>query len=291
MALSMTGFGTASKIQKFFQVKCEVQCLNKRHLEIGLNLPRFCVELDLPMRKKIEARLNRGKVAVYFDIQYRSSTKKMVLNEPLMDSWQKELSSLAKKYRLKPDLDLKTWVMVDTIWKVEENRLMAKDMAGTLNQTLDEALRKLILMRKREGKQLEKVMLGQIRQMEKIVQELNKRSGLYVKAYQNKIKKRVSKSDSFTPAENELFTRFVSVFSDKADIHEEITRLWSHCSQLNHYLKKDSPGGRSLDFLLQECNREINTIGSKVSDLKVSKMVVTLKTLVDQLREQAQNVL
>ena len=110
MAVSMTGFGSASIQGRNFHVKCDVQCLNKKHLEIVLGIPKHCIKLEIPFRKAIESRLKRGKVSVFFDIQYPESRKKIVLDEALFASWQKALLSMARKYQFSPQMDLNPWM-------------------------------------------------------------------------------------------------------------------------------------------------------------------------------------
>jgi uncharacterized protein (TIGR00255 family) len=291
MILSMTGFGSHTHKEKNLQIKCEIHCVNKKTLEVYVNLPRTCLFAEMDLRKKVEETLKRGKITVHFDVRFMESTKKVVFQEALFDSFQETLVQISKKYKIQNNVLLSHWLSMEKLWGIEEEPKDPKNLVPLLNTTLESALAHVGSMRKREGQHLLKDLLQRLSKIEKYLQAIEARAPSMVRAYQDTLKKRIKSRETFTPAESDLFNRFVSVFADKSDVSEEITRLKSHFAQFRHLLDSQEPCGRSLDFLLQEFVREINTLGSKTPDLQATKQVIAIKTLIEQIREQVQNVL
>ncbi len=291
MILSMTGFGSHTHSIKGLQVKCEIHCVNKKALEVNLNLPRYCLFAEPDLRKKVEETLKRGKISVNLDLRFLESTKKVSFNETLFDSFQKTLARISKKNKIQDHLNVSDLLSMEKLWVIEEELWPPESLLSSLNAALNSALTKVLLMRTREGEHLHKDLLRRLSEVEKQCVEIERRAPSILREYQEKLKKQIKNSDQFTSVETDLFNRFVSMFTNKSDVSEEITRLKSHFSQFRQILRSQEPCGRSLDFLLQEFVREINTLGSKTPDLQATKQVIAVKALIEQIREQVQNVL
>jgi uncharacterized protein (TIGR00255 family) len=291
MALSMTGFGSATLSLNQAALKCEVQTLNKKNFEPFFILPKFCLFAELELKKVAEKMLQRGKVTVLFDVQSLASKKRISLNETLAESWRKAIAVFEKKYGYKNNLMISDWLRLNEIWEVQEEKVNPGELYKKLEACMVSAIKQVLDMRKKEGERLQKDILTGLSKTQNLVASVTKRAPLILREYQKKIQHKIRSGKEFSPQETDLFNRFISAFADKADIHEEIVRLNSHFHQFRDLLKKETPVGRTLDFLLQECNREINTIGSKASDVVITQNVINIKTLLEQIREQIQNIL
>ncbi|MBN2143191.1 MAG: YicC family protein [Candidatus Aureabacteria bacterium] len=290
MALSMTGFGRASFSTKEMFLRCEIQSLNKKNFEAFFILPKFCLFAELELKKVLEKMLQRGKVTVNFDIQVSSSRNKINLNESLADSWIKAAAYFKKKYGYKNNLTVSDWLRLNEIWEIHEERVPPRELYEKIEACMIASVKKVIEMRKREGHRLQKDILKALHDAQKLLGQIAKRAPEQLKAYRQRLGEKIHAGKGFSHAEIDLFSRFIGAFSDKTDIHEEIVRLGSHFQQFKSLLIRDTPVGRTVDFLLQECNREVNTIGSKSNDLIITENVVNLKTLLEQIREQIQNI-
>jgi len=291
MALSMTGYGSETFNNKELYLKCEILCLNKKNLEVNVNLPRYALMFELDIRKIVKEQLIRGKATLNYDIRSATGKKNIKLNESLFKTWNQALNTTSKKHNIENDLTMADWFSMPEIWSKENTHIPTELLKKTLFSVTKKACKKLIAMRIKEGKNLQKDILKRLKKIETLINDIKKLAPAYLKKYKNKIKKQVKGSNNFNRAEIELFNRFTSVFSNKADITEEIIRLKSHISQFKSFTSSEKPVGRPLDFLLQEFLREANTITSKSNNLKISRNIVEMKTLLEQIREQIQNIL
>jgi uncharacterized protein (TIGR00255 family) len=291
MALSMTGYGSHTLLKKDLQVKCEIMCLNRKNLDLSLNLPRYCTFHELPLRKLLKEHLHRGKISIYFEVQLPGGKKSIRLNEPLFLSWKDALETMAKKHGMAMNVGLSDWMSAIQVWNMQDTPCPNSLLKECLEDSLRESIRKVLVMREKEGRKLEKDLVSRIRRMKAILKSIRKKTPRILKQRREKMKKQVRRYNEFDPVEVNLFNRFYALFSEKTDVTEELTRLESHLEQFEQYLKSSAPVGLTLNFLLQEILRESNTIGSKSQDLAITRDVVTLKTLIEQIREQVQNIL
>lgn len=287
----MTGYGSETMTIKGLTIKCEISSLNKKNLEINLNLPKYCIFMELPLRKAIQETLVRGNINLFFQLQWAKGSKQITLNHTFFKTWQSQIKELCEKYHLRDDISASSWLNTSGIWDIKETEADNSLIEPLMMKCLQKSMEKLILMRNKEGRELEKDLMKRLQIIEGHLEKIQKRSPELVKKFEEKISRQVNGSNNFSKTEQDLFGRFISVFSEKTDIAEEITRLKSHISQFKSYLKSNEAVGRSMDFLLQEFMREANTIGSKANDTAIAQNVVAIKTTIEQIREQVQNLL
>ena len=287
----MTGYGSETMTMKGLTIKCEISSLNKKNLEINLNLPKYCIFMELPLRKALQETLIRGNITLFFQLQWAKGSKQISLNHTLFKTWQNQIKDLCDKYHVQEDISASHWLNTSAIWDVKETEADNSLIEPLMIKCLHKAMEKLIEMRVKEGRELEKDLMKRLKIIEGHLEIIQKRSPQLVKKYEEKIMKQVNGNGNFSKPEQDLFNRFVSIFSEKTDIAEEITRLKSHIGQFKTYLKSSEAVGRSMDFLLQEFMREANTIGSKANDTAIAQNVVAIKTTIEQIREQVQNLL
>ncbi len=287
----MTGYGSETMTMKGLTIKCEISSLNKKNLEISLNLPKYCLFMELPLRKSLQETLIRGNINLFFHLQWAKGSKQIALNHTFFKTWQTQVRELCEKYHLKDDVSASDWLNTSGIWDIKETEADNSLIEPLMLKCLQKAMEKLTEMRIKEGHELEKDLMKRLKIIEGHLEIIQKRSPQLVKNYEEKISRQVKGNDHFSKAEQDLFSRFVTIFSERTDITEEITRLKSHISQFKNYLKSSEAVGRSMDFLLQEFMREANTIGSKANDTAIAQNVVAIKTTIEQIREQVQNLL
>lgn len=290
---SMTGFGRGIGIDESLQIIIEIKSVNSRFLDLHLNMPATLYFLENTLRRHIKDTLQRGKVEVNVTLKNTSDREKVfTVNNTLADqirdflvvqgfSQTKERASLRDMMSISQD-----WLVLEDV-PFEE----AKLEVATLD-ALKTALAGLCDMRALEGANLKAEIEGRVNTLEAVLQEVTAHKDIAVKKYEERLLQRIQtvleKTD--VTVNMDRFLQEVATMSDKTDITEEIVRFGSHVVQLKDTLKENQPIGRKLDFLLQEMNREVNTMGSKGSDLEITDRVVVLKCELEKIREQIQNI-
>ena len=290
---SMTGYGRGGHAQNGFKISVELSAVNRRQSEISLNLPRELEMLEAPLRDAINAKISRGRVIARVLVHAGGSqlSARMHINLPLARAYTTELNRLAKKLKLSGQVTLDQLIRAPGVLQTDEELVEAEKIWPVLEQALKEALAALVKMREREGEHLARDLAGRIGAMRKAVRIIQKQAPLTAKNYRQQLVERIKTAGLETPApEDERLLKEIVLFADRSDISEELTRLESHFQQFEDCRKSKEPVGRTLDFLAQEMNREVNTIGSKANDAVISRAVVTLKAELEKFREQAQNV-
>lgn len=287
---SMTGFGQNCVLENGREITIELKSVNHRFLDINLRLPRGLLALEDPMRKKIAKTVHRGHVDVYFT--YRNTTENartVTVDEGLAASYGAALVTLSKFPGLRDDRSVSFLASLPNILTVTE----AEDDLGAVEaltfKALDTALHFLIEMREKEAESMLADLTAHLSALEEIVREIEARAPLVVSACQKRLQARVEELTG-APPDPQRLAQEIALFADRAAIDEEIARLKSHAAQFHECLKMDGPIGRKLDFLTQEMGREINTIGSKSSDLQVVSLVLEAKSELEKQREQIQNI-
>ena len=285
---SMTGYGQHRVSENGREIVIELKSVNHRFLDISLRLPRGLLSLDDPMRKEIAKKLHRGHVDIFFT--YRNTTENartVTVDEGLTASYGAALETLSRLPGLRDDRSVSLLASLPNILTVAE----AEDDLGTVEAltfiALDKALRLLIEMREKEAESMLADLSVHLSLFMETVREIETRAPLVVEAYQKKLQARVEELIG-APPDPQRLAQEIALFADRAAIDEEIARLKSHTQQFHECLKTDGPIGRKLDFLTQEMGREVNTIGSKASDLDIASLVVTAKSELEKLREQIQ---
>lgn len=289
---SMTGCGRGEGAQDGFKVTVEVQSINRKQADIQVDLPRDFEVLESAIRDTIHQAVSRGRLTVKMILHGPTgrNSARMHLNRPLAKAYTLELRRLAKELKLEGDVSLDHLIRAPGVFQTDEQLVQAEDFWPTVEKALKQALTALLRMRAREGAHLAKDLSSRVHSMRKAVAKIARRAPRVAEQYRRQLAERVRKADLDVTADDDRLAKEVVLFADRCDISEELTRLTSHFQQFAALTKSNSPVGRTLDFLAQEMNREINTIGSKANDAEISHAVVSLKAELEKFREQAQNV-
>ena len=289
----MTGYGRGECARDGFKVTVELSSVNRKQAEIYTNLPREMDLLEAPSRDAINRRIARGRVTARVSLHAGDGklSARMHLNAPLAKAYARELNRLAKQLKLAGGVSLDHLVRAPGVFQTDEELAGAKNLWPAVEKALHPALAALVKMREREGAHLARDLAARIEVMRRCVRRIQEQAPRAAERYRQQLIERIKSAGLETPApDDERLLKEVVFFADRSDISEELTRLQSHFQQFEDCRKMKEPVGRTLDFLAQEMNREVNTIGSKANDALISREVVTLKAELEKFREQAQNV-
>jgi uncharacterized protein (TIGR00255 family) len=290
---SMTGYGRGEFAQNGFKVTVELSSVNRKQSEISVTLPRELDVLEAQIRDVINRSIARGRLTARVALHAADGklSGKVQLNVPLAKSYVRELNQLARDLKLEGPITLDMIVRAPGVVQADEEMGDAEDFWPVVEKALQQALATLVKMREREGDHLAKDLIRRIGIMRRTTTQVQKRAPEVQKRYREQLLLRIKTAGVETPGDDdERLIKEVVYFADRSDISEELTRLQSHFQQFDDCLDAKEPVGRTLDFLAQEINREVNTIGSKANDSLISRAVVTLKAELEKFREQAQNV-
>jgi uncharacterized protein (TIGR00255 family) len=290
---SMTGYGRGECARDGFKITVELSSVNRKQGEISVVLPRDLEVLEAQIRDVINRSISRGRLTARVSLHSADgrSSARVRLNEPLAKAYVRELHRLGKELKLAGPVTLDMLARAPGVFETDEEIAEAEDFWPAVEKALQSALATLLKMRQREGAHLAKDLAARIATMRKATAGVQKRAPEVQARYREQLVQRVKAAGLEAPGlDDERLLKEVVYFTDRSDISEELTRLQSHYQQFNDCLNSTEPVGRTLDFLAQEMNREVNTIGSKANDSEISRAVVTLKTELEKFREQAQNV-
>lgn len=291
MLKSMTGYGRCEKLNDAKKITVELKSVNHRFSDYNIKVPRQYGFLEDRVRQYLVARIARGKIDVYVSIENIGETDKVItVNEELAGNYVELLKGIGEKFNLTNDVTVSTIAAFGDIFRSEPKRDDEETIWMMVESVLSEATDAFIEMRKREGSRIEADLRARVEYMKSLAEEVDARSPQIVKEYRDRLYSKIKEVlDSNEPDDARILTE-VAIFADKVAVNEETVRLASHYVEFFSIMDSDEPAGRKLDFLIQEINREVNTIGSKASDLDVAKIVVTLKGEIEKLREQIQNI-
>lgn len=292
MINSMTGYGRSFYEGNKMSFTVEVRSVNHRYLDLNIKMPRSLLGLEDRIRKMVRGKINRGKVDIYImQTVLETENSKAILNKNLCDSYIKCLNEIKETYNIQDNVSLSLISKFPDIITVQEKEDDVEQIWNILKQPINDALDKLIEMRQKEGIELKKDIEKKSNSIKSLVDEIEGKSKTVVENYRTKLNERISEllKDRSLIDENRIAME-VAIFSDKACIDEEIVRLKSHIIQLNECLNSSKPIGRKVDFIVQEMNRETNTIASKSSDIKIVQCVLDIKNEIEKIREQIQNI-
>lgn len=290
---SMTGYGWGECSQDGFKVTVELSSVNRKQSELSINLPRELEVLEAQIRDEINQRIARGRLTARVTLHEADGNEgaRVRVNRSLAVAYAAELRKLAKELHLKDDLSLDVLVRAPGVFQSDAALGDAETFWPSVKKSLETALGMLVKMRTREGGHLKKDLSERVATMRKAVLRVRKEAPLVQKRYRDQLVERIRNAGlEDLQIDAERLLKEVVFFADRSDISEELSRLQSHFQQFDDCLKSGDPVGRTLDFLAQEMNREINTIGSKANDSLISREVVVLKAELEKFREQAQNV-
>ena len=291
MVKSMTGYGRARETLHGRDITVEVRSVNNRYLDCSVKMPRLYIFAEDAVKSLVQKAVSRGKVDVFVSIDTKEAEGSVVtVNQSLAEGYLQAISQLEKAYGLVPDLTayrLARFPDVLTVTKAEEDlEAVSADICAVLAQ----ALAAYTAMRETEGVKLAEDILGRLDTIESLTAAVEERSPQTVAEYREKLLARMQEVLNSTAIDESRILTEAAIFADKVAVDEETVRLRSHLSQLREMLQGSEPVGRKLDFLIQEVNREANTIGSKCNDVAIARKVVDLKAEVEKIREQVQNI-
>ena len=289
----MTGYGRGERSQDGFKITVELNSVNRKQAEISLYLPREMEMLEAQVRDAINRSIARGRITVRVSLHAGEgqASAKMHLNVPLAKAYARELNRLAAQLKLSDSVTLDHLVRAPGVLQTDEQIAGGEDFWPAVEAALKQALTALLKMREREGAHLARDLSSRVGVMRQSVAKVKKHAPTVAEKYREQLMARIKSAGIEAPGvDDERLTKEIVYFADRSDISEELTRLESHYQQFDDCVKSKEPVGRTLDFLAQEMNREINTIGSKANDSLISRDVVTLKTELEKFREQAMNV-
>jgi len=287
---SMTGYGRCHIEEDGREMTVEVKSVNHRFLDISYRLSRALSFLDDVVRKGVGAKLARGHVDVFVSYaNHRQDAKEVRVDTALAVAYKQALGELAAAVGKDADVPLTDYARLPDVLTVQEKEEDQQAVRDLFERALSGALDSLIVMREQEGERMCADILEKIANIESIRNQVAERAPLVVSEYRDKLHQRIAALTEGEIDEARLITE-VAIFADRAAIDEELVRLLSHIAAIRDTVKLAEPVGRRLDFLVQELNREVNTIGSKASDTMIAQAVVSAKGEIEKLREQVQNV-
>jgi uncharacterized protein (TIGR00255 family) len=289
---SMTGYGRGECSQRGFKVTVEVSSVNRKQTEIAVNLPRDLEVLEAQIRDEVNRRVARGRLTVRLSVHAaKSGTGNMRIDAPLAKTYAKELRALAKSLHLTDPVTLAMLARAPGVLRPEEEITEAEALWPAAKKALDAALDVLLKMRQREGGFLAKDLKARVAVLRAGVARVEELAPKVAERYREQLLARIKAAGLEAPGlDDERLVKEIFYFADRSDVSEELTRLQSHFQQFDDCVKSEEPIGRTLDFLAQEINREVNTLGSKANDSVISREVVLLKAELEKFREQVQNV-
>ena len=290
----MTGFGRATREGGGVGLDVEARSVNHRHLDVRIRLPRAFADQEARLKKRVASRLSRGKVDVTVNLVVGQSTSRLEIDEAIAAQYVEAAQRLRRAHDLGDGLDVSSLLTLPGVTSLVENEVDPDRLIGPLEAALDEAVDAMVAMRIAEGESLAAEFEGRLRTVAGLAEAFEARAGEVVEVARQRLRKRAEQIEREVGLMDEArLHQEIVIAADRLDITEELVRLRSHVDQFRETLVSAGPGepvGRRLDFLLQELGRETNTVGSKASDAPLAQDVVELKTELERIREQVQNV-
>jgi uncharacterized protein (TIGR00255 family) len=287
----MTGYGRGDADHGGTKFSVELNSVNRKQSDIVINLPRDLAALEPRIRQAINEKISRGRMNVVVGFhQGANGAAALALDTALARSYHDAMLTLQKELSAPGEITIGTILQAPGVMRSPEQSLDADKAWPAVERALTTALSELVKMREREGKHLAKDLIHRLKVLR---QEIKGIRGLYpevVKKYRSALMERIQKAGLDLPVEDERLLKEVTIFADRSDISEELTRLESHLAQFAHHLRKNEPVGRTLEFITQEIFRELNTLGAKSNDAGISQHVVACKSELEKIREQIQNL-
>lgn len=288
---SMTGFGRSELKTKYGKFVVEVSSVNSRFLDYYIKLPRQFSALENRIRELVGDRLHRGKINLNIDLEENDSAPGQYnINMKAVKAYQKQLREVQKELKLAGEIMVRDLLLLPDIALPEPKEFDLEAIWKALNKVIDKALTALVAMRNQEGAALAKEMNQRLTLMSKAVGEIESKTVDAVKVYREKLTRRIDELLEGHDRDSLRLEEEIVLFADRTDITEELSRLKIHIEQFRKSLKIKGQIGKRLNFILQEMNREANTIGSKSSEFSISSNVINLKEEIEKLREQVQNI-
>ncbi|WP_410511607.1 YicC/YloC family endoribonuclease [Paenibacillus sp. BR2-3] len=296
MSFSMTGYGQSSLHFGGYKISFEVKSVNHRYSEVVLRMPREWTGFEDMLRRKVQEHIKRGRVDVTINREQEEETASgLVLNHSAVKSYIRAANELIREFGFSGELSLRDMLSLPDIMKNGEGAnaeaALSDSWRGVLEKGMEQSLHSLLEMRAREGRYLTADLELRLEKLEMLHSEMLELASLVVSEYRDKLRQRLTElNDGTFPFDEPKFGMEIAIFADRCNIDEELTRLYSHIDQCRTLLRGNDPVGRKLDFLIQEMNRETNTIGSKSNQLSLVNRVLEMKAELEKIREQAANL-
>lgn len=291
MIKSMTGYGSAKGTAAGLALSVELKSVNNRYLDVSVKLPRTLMFAEEPVRSAVAKHITRGKVDVFITADAsQSDSVEVRVNEALLRGYISALGEVRDKFSLTDDMSLMSLCRLPEVLSTERRELDADELTSGLLAILEEALSGYDAMREREGEKLRDDVLVRIDEIGRLTGIVEERSPQTVAEYRARLEQKLRETLEGMSVDDSRVLTECAIFADRVAVDEETVRLRSHLSQLKAMASGESPIGRKMDFLIQELNRESNTIGSKCQSADIARVVVDLKAEIEKIREQIQNV-
>jgi len=288
----MTGFSRYENQNEDLTCKVEIRSVNNRFIDINTRLPKSLAPLELPLKKMVKSKCARGSFDISIAIEKNGDSEanlEVAPNLPLATEYLNAFKNIQEGLGLKGEIDINTILSQRDVVKPELKKVEDSSEEIVL-QTVDKTLTDLVKMREDEGKNLEKDILNQISSIKALGKLISTKQSITVQEFQDKLKEKIQTLTTGIEIDPARIAQESALLADRCDVTEELVRLESHLDQFNKLVASHEPQGRKLEFLTQEINREVNTMGSKTIDLEVSKAVIEMKSYLEKIREQLANI-
>lgn len=291
MIKSMTGFGRANLVQNLREYQVEVKSVNHKYSDVNIKLPRNISYLEEDIRRIVLSKISRGKVEIYISFDnYSQEGKDIRINKEIAKIYINGLKELADEENISSNIEVTDISKFPDVLTIKNNDNNEEIIKEEVKRVVEEAVDKLVNAREVEGKKIATDLLERINKVETLVNEINKLSTGLIEEYVVKLENRVKEILNTDEIDKSRISQEIVIYADKCSIEEELTRLDSHMSQFKNLLNSNDAIGKKLDFIIQEMNRETNTIGSKSNNLGIVDRVIEVKTILEDIREQVQNI-
>ncbi len=290
MIKSMTGYGKSSLSINSREYQVEIKTVNHKYIDTNIRIPRVISYLEEDVRKTIASKIKRGKVDISINFEnYSKEGNDIRINTELAKMYINSLKKLAEEENLSADIQVTDITKMPDVLIIK-NDLDENVIKEEIKQVLNDALEQVLVMREKEGIKISEDILNKITQIEGKVEEIFGLSTGLIEEYVVKLEARVKELLKTEEVDKNRLMQEIVIYADKCSVEEEITRMRSHISQLRELIKTNEQAGKKMDFIIQEMNRETNTIGSKANNLEITNRIVTIKTILEDIREQIQNI-
>lgn len=291
MAMSMTGFGRGIFSGDGIEVTAEIKSVNHRYFEFSARIPRSCSFLEDRLKALCNSRISRGKTELYVSVEMPGSASgEIVINDEYVKEYLSALKTLSKRYHIKNDISVSLLAANGEAFSFKKAAVNEEALEKAVTEAVNSAIDTFLEMRKAEGERLTNDLLAKIENIKQKVEFIELHSPNTVNNYKQRLEQKIREMLETADIDEQRILTEVAVFADKVAVDEETTRLRSHMKQFSDMLVLNAPVGRKLDFIVQEMNRETNTIGSKAQDIEILNCVVDIKAEIEKIREQIQNI-
>ena len=287
----MTGFGRGEATVDQWKINVELSGVNRKQIDVSVNLPSALVELEGDVRRSVTESISRGRIGVRVNLEHTGNrAAKLAFDEELARQYIEAAKTLSALGEIETRLTAADLFRAPGLFRLQDSEVDASDLRDTLLEAAGDGLNRLSEMQTQEGEHLRADLIARLNAIEEEVRQIAELSPKVPATHRENLMKRLHESGLEVALDDDRVLKEIGLFADRCDISEELTRIDSHLAQFRTYLESDEPVGRPLDFLCQEFNRELNTIGSKANDADIAQGIVRSKTELEKIREQVQNV-